>query len=67
MLSVIKIILVLCVLVSIFDNGEQTTTCTKQYRHPSKKEIKRMRKARDKAEMDAFEDIIMYCEVFMDD
>ena len=39
----------------------------KRDRKLSKKEMKRIRKARERAEMDAFEDMIMYMEVFSDD
>ena len=70
MIAIIMFILVICVLGSISENENQTNynsnTYTKSSR-PSKKEIKAMKKARDRAEMEAFEDAYMFYEAFMDD
>ena len=60
----IIILIVVCALASPTDNAQQ------HYQEPrklSKRERKRIQKARDRAEMDAFEDMIMYMEVFSDD
>ena len=69
MMTIIIIIAILYIIGSS-DNNTVQTHASRQYkkrRYPSKKEMKRIRKARERAEMDAFEDMIMYCEVFMDD
>ena len=70
MMTLIIVIVILCIIGSSNPENNHTTynrnTYTKN-RRPSKKEIKRMRKARDRAEMEAFEDMYMFCEAFMDD
>ena len=51
------------------DTSSTSTTNTKaSYKEPrlSKRDIKKMRKAQRRAEMDAYEDMLMYLEVFSD-
>ena len=65
MIAAIIILIVVCALLSSpSDNRQQNYQAP---RNISKRERKRIQKARDKAEMDAFEDMIMYMEVFSDD
>lgn len=70
MMTIIIILVILCIVGSASPVDKNTTYKKNQYtksRRPSKKDIKRMRKARDRAEMEAFEDMYMFCEAFMDD
>ena len=70
MMTIIIILIILCIIGSASPDDSNTSYKGNQYtksRRPSKKEIKRMRKARDRAEMDAFEDMYMFYEAFMDD
>lgn len=65
MIAAIIILIVVCALLSCPSDNHQ-----KNYQTPRnilRRERKRIQKARDKAEMDAFEDLIMYMEVFSDD
>ena len=67
----IFILIILCVLGSNSDTSSNTTHYSrsdyKRDKRQYKKEMKRLRKAQEQAEMDAFEDMIMYAEAFMDD
>ncbi len=70
MMTIIIILVILCIIGYASPDDNNTSYKGNQYtqnRRPSKKEIKRMRKARDRAEMEAFEDMYMFCEAFMDD
>lgn len=70
MMTIIIILIILCIIGSASPNDNNTSYKGNQYTksaHPSKKDIKRMKKARDRAEMEAFEDMYMYYEAFMDD
>ena len=71
MTALIIIIVILCIIGANSDTSNNSNTYTrsdyKRDRKLSKKEMKRIRKARERAEMDAFEDMIMYMEVFSDD
>ena len=60
----IIILIVICVLASPSDKGHQHHQTPKKM---SRRERKRIKKARDRAEMDAWEDMVMYYEVFCDD
>lgn len=71
MTALIIIIVILCIIGANSDTSGSSNTYTrsdyKRDRKLSKKEMKSIRKARERAEMDAFEDMIMYMEVFSDD
>ena len=71
MTVLIIIIVILCIIGASNDTSSSGNTYTRSdYKRDcklSKKEMKRIRKARERAEMDAFEDMIMYMEVFSDD
>ena len=71
MTALIIIIVILCIIGANSDTSSNSYNYTrsdyKRDRKLSKKEMKRIRKARDRAEMDAFEDMIMYMEAFSDD
>ena len=70
MMTIIIILVILYIIGSTSPDGKNTSYNSNQYtkgRRPSKKDIKRMKKARDRAEMEAFEDMYMFCEAFMDD
>ncbi|MCR4865398.1 MAG: hypothetical protein K5921_00570 [Lachnospiraceae bacterium] len=60
----IIILIVVCALASPSDNSQQHYQAPKKM---SRRERKRIQKARDRAEMDAWEDMMMYYEVFCDD
>ena len=62
-----KILIFLLILLSIFGSDSKDTSTTREPRKLSRKERKRIQKARDRAEMDAWEDMIMYMEVFSDE
>jgi len=62
---IIFIIILICIFGSS-DTSSTTTTSSRDVRL-SKKDIKRIRKERERAEMDAYEDMLMYMEVFSDD
>ena len=56
------IILIVLIAIGSSDNKSSKKTCNK--RQPSRKEIKRARKALERAEMDAYEDMLMYLEAW---
>ena len=60
----IIILIVICVVASPSDNGHQHHQAPKKM---SRRERKRIQKAIDRAEMDAWDEMAMYCEVFCDD
>ena len=62
-------IVFLIILICIFRSSDSTGTRKTGTRDStlSKKEIKRIRKEQERAEMDAYEDMLMYMEVFSDD
>ena len=62
---IIFIIILICIFGSS-DTSSTTTTSSRDVRL-SKKDIKRIRKEWERAEMDAYEDMLMYMEVFSDD
>lgn len=62
---IIFIIILICIFGSS-DTSSTTTTSSRDVRL-SKKDIKRIRKERERTEMDAYEDMLMYMEVFSDD
>ena len=64
-----KVLIFLIILVAIFgsNSNDTKTPAPPQPRKLSRKERKHIQKARDRAEMDAWEDMIMYMEVFSDD
>lgn len=62
---IIFIIILICIFGSS-DTSSTTTTSSRDVRL-SKKDIKRIQKERERAEMDAYEDMLMYMEVFSDD
>ena len=62
---IIFIIILICIF-GLSDTDSTTTTRNRDVRL-SKKDMKRIRKERDRAEMDAYEDMLMYMEVFSDD
>ena len=64
-----KVLIFLIILVAIFgsNSNDTATPASPKPRKLSRKERKRIQKARDRAEMDAWEDMIMYMEVFSDD
>ena len=61
---IIFIIILICIFGA--SDTDSTTTRNRDVRL-SKKDIKRIRKERERAEMDAYEDMLMYMEVFSDD
>ncbi len=67
----IILVFMMFVLGSFGAADEKRTTLSrrqlKKFRRAKKKEMKRIRKARERAEMDAFEDWYMYYEVFHED
>ena len=67
----IFIVIIICIISSNSDTSSNITHYSqsdyKRDRRQYKKEMKRLRKTQEQAEMDAFEDMIMYAEVFMDD
>ena len=62
-------IIFIIILIGIFGSSDTSSTTTTSSRDVrlSKKDIKRTRKERERAEMDAYEDMLMYMEVFSDD
>lgn len=62
---IIFIIILICIFGGT-DTDSATTTRSRDVRL-SKKDMKRLKKERDRAEMDAYEDMLMYLEVFSDD
>ena len=62
---IIFIIILICIF-GLSDTSSAKTTRTRNY-GLSKKDIKRIRKERERAEMDAYEDMLMYLEAFSDD
>ena len=62
-------IIFIIILVCIFGSSDTSSSKTTRTRNTglSKKDIKRTRKERERAEMDAYEDMLMYMEVFSDD
>ena len=60
----IIILIVICVLASPSDKGRQHHQPSRKM---SRRERKRIQKAIDRAEMDAWEEMAMYYEVFCDD
>ncbi len=70
-----KMLIILAFIMIFFGSfgtaDEKQTTISrrqlKKYLRKQKKEMKRIRKARERAEMDAFEDWYMYYEVFHED
>ncbi len=71
MITAIIIFIILCAIIGSDSPASGNTTCSNttyvKTKSPSKKEIKSMKKAMYKAEMDAFEDSYMFFEAFMDD
>ena len=68
------LIIILIVLFCIGSVSSDTSSSTDNYcktsykkKGPSRKEIKRMRKAAEMVEMEAWEDMVMYMEVISDD
>ncbi|MCR5475601.1 MAG: hypothetical protein K6F28_10430 [Lachnospiraceae bacterium] len=62
-------IIFIIILICIFGSSDTSSTKTTKTRNSglSKNDIKRIRKERERAEMDAYEDMLMYMEVFSDD
>ena len=62
MTTFIIILIILCIIGASDDKSSKKTTSYR--RKPTRKEIKRARKARERAEMDAYEDMLMYLEAW---
>ena len=62
---IIFIIILICIF-GLLDTDSTTTTRSRDV-WLSKKDIKRLRKERDRVKKDAYEDMLMYMEVFSDD
>ena len=62
---IIFIIILICIF-GASDTSSNNAMDTRDIRL-TKKDIKRLRKERERAEMDAYEDMLMYMEVFADD
>ena len=62
-------IIFIIILICIFGSSDKSSTTTTRNRETrlSKRDIKKIRKAQRRAEMDAYEDMLMYMEVFSDD
>ena len=62
-------IIFIIILICIFGSSDTSSTTTTSSRDVllSKKDIKRIRKERERAEMDAYEDMLVYLEAFSDD
>ena len=65
MLTFIIILIVLCAIASPSDTSQHKSYSSK--RELSRKDRKRIQKQIDRAKMDAWEDMVMYMEVFSDD
>ena len=70
----VPLIIILIILFCIGSVSSDTSSNTDHYcktnskkKCPSRKEIKRMRKAAEKVELEAWEDMVMYMEVISDD
>lgn len=63
------IIFILIILLCIIPSNTSSTNTKTRYKEPrlSKRDIKKIKKAQRRAEMDAYEDMLMYLEVFSDD
>ena len=61
---IIFIIILICIFGA--SDTDSTTTRSRDVRL-SKKDMKRLKKEQDRAEMDAYEDMLMYLEVFSED
>ena len=53
-------IIILIILIAIGSADDKSSKKTSHRRQPSKREIKKARKARERAEMDAYEDMLIY-------
>ncbi len=62
-------IIFIIILICIFGSSDTSSTTTTRNRETrlSNRDIKKIRKAQRRAEMDAYEDMLMYMEVFSDD
>lgn len=62
-------IIFIIILICIFGGSDSDSTTTTRSRDVrlSKKDMKRLKKEQDGAEMDAYEDMLMYLEVFSED
>ncbi len=63
------VIFILIILFCIGSSDTSSANTKTRYKEPrlSKRDIKKMRKAQRRAEMDAYEDMLMYLEAFSDD
>ena len=63
------VIFILIILFCIGSSDTSSTSTKTRYKEPrlSKRDIKKMRKAQRRAEMDAYEDMLVYLEAFSDD
>lgn len=62
-------IIFIIILICIFGSSDTSCTTTTRNRETklSKRDIKKIRKAQRRAEMDAYEDMLVYLEAFSDD